>query len=128
MPHGAHASLYLAGIGDSAQGGGCHVAVLEGRNEISALRRIVAEPMQELREAPLGRVHSAAPLNGLESFAVRRFGDLRGFTLCAVITPKIVLIQWSEIPADGDHRGARGIDGERLHLIARDAGFLDCLA
>ena len=43
---------------------------------VGALVRIVAQPVQQLGEAPLVRVDAAAPLDGLEVFGVGERGDL----------------------------------------------------
>ncbi len=81
MAHGADAALDLLRIGDAAEGGGDHVAVLEGGGEGGALVGVVAQPVQELGEAPLVRVDAAAPLDGFEVLAVGERGDLLRFFL-----------------------------------------------
>src|SRR4029077_12523661 len=68
VAHGANAALHAAGIGDSAKGGGDHVAVLERAGEFLALFWIVTQPVEKLGKSPLGGVDSAAPLDGLELF------------------------------------------------------------
>ena len=64
--------LTLIRVGDAAERGGDHVAVLEGGGELGALVGVVAEPVQELGEAPLVRVDAAAPLDGFEVCARAR--------------------------------------------------------
>ena len=66
VAHGADAAFHAAGIGDAAQRGRDHVAVLEGADELRALVWIVAQPVQQLGESPFGGVDAAAPLDGLE--------------------------------------------------------------
>ena len=54
------------GIRDAAEDGGEHVAMLQRGGELGALLGIVAEPVEQLGEAPFGGVDAAAPLDGGE--------------------------------------------------------------
>ena len=102
--------------------------MLKGGNKLRAFFRIVAQPVQQLREAPFGRIHSAAPLNRRKLFAMRRFRDLRGFSFGTVIAPKIIFVERLKIFPNGNHRRTGGVHGQRLHLIAGYARFPHCLA
>ena len=91
VTHGADAALRPVGIGDAAQRGRNHVAVLERGGELSSLFRIVAQPMQQLGKAPLMRIDTAAPLNGFEVFFVRQRRDLLRLRGGAMVAPEVVL-------------------------------------
>ena len=106
------------GICDSAQRGRDHVAVLESARKFLALLRIVPQPVQQLRESPLGRVHASAPLDGLQFLAVREFCNLGGFLFCAVIAPQVVVVKRRKICSNWNHAGARGVESNRLDAIA----------
>jgi hypothetical protein len=67
--------------------------MFERARKSRALFRIVPQPVQQLRESPFRRIHSTAPLNGLELLAVRTFGNFLRFLLGAVIAPQVVVIQ-----------------------------------
>ena len=56
----------VRGIGDAAQHGRDHVAMFERGGEAVALVGIVAQPVQQFREAPLGGVDAAAPFDGFQ--------------------------------------------------------------
>ena len=56
------------------------------------------------------------------------FRDLRRFSLGAVIAPQIILTERLHFLINRDDRRACGIEGDRLHLIAWDAGFFHRLA
>ena len=128
MAHGADAALYFFRIGDAAQRGRHHVAVLEGGNEFRSLAGIVAQPVQQLGKSPLRRIHAAAPLDRFQPFAVSGFGDLRRLALGAMVAPQVVLAERLHVFADRNHRRAGGIERNGLDLIAADAGFLHRLA
>ena len=83
----------LAGIGDAGEGRGDHVAVLEGGDEAVALVGVVAEPVEQLGEAPLVRVDVAAPVDGFEVFGKGELGDLAGLLVGAVIAPEVVVVE-----------------------------------
>ena len=88
----------------------------------------MAKPMEELREAPLGRINATAPIDRGELLAVRDRGDFRGFGFGAVIAPQIIVIERLEIFADGNDGGASGVQGEGENLIGGNPGFPDDLA
>ena len=89
---------------------------------------MVAEPVQQLGKSPLRRVDATAPLDGFQTLAPSRFGDLGGFPLRSVVTPQVILTQRLEIFAHRNHRGTGGIERDRLYLAAWDAGGLQDLA
>jgi hypothetical protein len=128
VAHGADAALDEAGIGYAAEGGGDHVAVLEGGGELRALVRVVAEPVEELGESPLVGVDAAAPLDGLEVLLVGEGGDLAGFGLGAVIAPEVVVAEGLHAGIDGDDAGAGGVEGDGGNFIPGDAGSFEGVA
>jgi len=75
--------------------------VLKGRREAAALPGIVAQPVQELGKAPLGRVDAAAPVDGFEAPFTGRGGDLAGFLPRAMIAPEIVVVDGLEMRITG---------------------------
>src|SRR5260370_17148785 len=99
------------------------MAVFEGRDELSALRGIMAKPMEEFREAPLRRVDAATPVDSGELFAVRGRGDFRGFGFGAVIAPQIIVIEGLEIFADGNNGGTVGVESDGENLIGGTPSF-----
>src|SRR5215471_11983065 len=92
MSHGAVAARRLVRIRDSAYRRREHVAMLEGSYETAALFRIVAQPVEELRESPFGGIRSSAPVNRFQPEAPRGLGDKSGLARGAVIAPKIVIV------------------------------------
>ncbi len=72
---------------DAAQRGRHHVAVLKSGDKASALFRIVAQPMQQLRESPLMRIDAAAPIDAFKAQRVCLGGDLFGLGKGAMIAP-----------------------------------------
>ena len=64
-----------AGSRDAAEHGRHHVAVFQRGHNPLALLGIVAQPVQQLGEAPLGGVDAAAPVDGREAARVRGGGD-----------------------------------------------------
>jgi hypothetical protein len=93
VAHGADAARRLARIGDAAQHRGHHVAMLQRRDHLRALAGIVPQPVQQLRESPLGRVHAAAPFERFQFPGAPGRGDLGGFALGAMVAPQIVIVQ-----------------------------------
>ncbi len=118
VAHGANAALGLFRVGDAAEGCGDHVAVFEGSDEAVALVGVVAQPVEELGEAPLVGVDAAAPLDGFEVLAVGELGDLLCFFLGAVVAPEVVVVEWLEIFADGEDAGAGGVERYGFDLLA----------
>src|SRR5690242_8233501 len=53
VPHGADRPRGFRGIIDSAKNGGNVIAMFESAGELRTFFRIVAKPMQQLRETPL---------------------------------------------------------------------------
>ena len=121
MSHGADTAFHAAGIGDAAQRGRDHVAVLEGADELRTLVWIVAQPVQQLGESPFGGVHAAAPLDGLEFVSAREFRDERGFLLGAVIAPQVVVVEGDHAFADRDDAGSSRVERNGFDPIAGDA-------
>ena len=72
VAHGADAALdeLRAGMPQSVAATMSQCSKAEAN--LVALVRIVAQPMEQLGEAPLVRVDAAAPVDGFELFAVRR--------------------------------------------------------
>src|SRR5215469_14536463 len=92
MPHRADAARRLLRIRDSAKRRRKHVAMLERGYETCALFRIVAQPVEQLRESPFGGICSSAPVNRFQPEASRGLGDKSGLARGAVIAPKIVIV------------------------------------
>ena len=128
VAHGADAAADFGGVGYAGQGGGDHVAVLEGGGEAVSFIGVVAEPVEELGEAPLVRVDAAAPLDGFEAFGVGEFGDLAGFVVGAVIAPEIVVVDGLKGGVDGNDAGACGVECYGGDVVAVDVVFGDDLA
>ena len=82
MAHGADGAADEGGVGDAAEGGGNHVAVLEGGGQLVALVGVMAEPVKELGESPLVGVDAAAPFNAFEAEGVRLGGCLLYTSRC----------------------------------------------
>ena len=108
VAHGAGATRRGGWIGDATQRGGDPVAVLEGRDELGAAVLMVAKPVQDLGEAPFGRVRAAAPRKSGETGA--RNGGC--FAPRAVVAPKIEVVERLEVPAHWHDSRACGVDGE----------------
>ena len=128
VAHGADAALDVIGRGDAGEGGGDHVAVLEGGGEAVAFVGVVAEPVEELGEAPLVGVDVAAPLDGFEVLGAGEFGDLAGLFEGAVVAPEVVVVEGLELGVDGDDGGACGVEGEGDDVFAVDLGVGEDLA
>ena len=128
MPHGAGAALDSSRGGDAAERGGNHIAVLKGGGEVVSLVRVVAQPVQQLGEAPLMRIDAAAPCDGLEVLLVRERGDFRGFVLCAVIAPEIVVIERLHRGVDEDDARSGGVESDGFDAVAVDTGLRESVA
>ena len=128
MTHGAHAALCLTGIGDSGERRGDHVAVLERSCEFCALLGIMAQPVEELGEAPLVRVDASAPLDGFEIFRVGERCDLLRFFFCAVIAPEVVVVERFEVGVDGNYARSGSVKSDSFNLRAVDFGLGDGFA
>ena len=102
MAHRADRPRSLRWIGDAAKHCRGHVAMFERRDKTLALLRIVAKPMQKFREAPLGGIDAAAPLDHFELFAVRDLGDLRCFSPRAMVAPQIIIAEGFEVFTHGN--------------------------
>ena len=76
-PIRADAALHLLRVSNAAERSRDHVAVFERTGKLRALVRIVPQEVQQLGEAPLVRIHAAAPLNCFQLFRMGKFGDLR---------------------------------------------------
>ena len=116
--------LTLAGIGDAAERGGHHVAVLEGGGELGALIGVVAQPVEQLGEAPFVGVDAAAPVDGFEAVVVGGRGDLLGFGFGAMVAPEVVVVERLQVCVDRDDAGAGGIEGDGRNVFpVMPAGF-----
>ena len=127
VPHRANAALRFARIGYAAERGRDHVAVLEGAREFAALNRIVAQPMQQLRESPLRGIHAAAPANRFQSLAVGQFRDFRSLGLRAVVAPQIIVVERRHLRIHRHDRRSRRVQRDRFHVFAPYSRFLQSL-
>ena len=84
--------------------------MFKGGDEVTARFGIMAQPMQQLGEAPFRGIHSAAPTDRFQTELVGFPCNLEGFLQGAVITPEIVFIQRLEIRADRNHTRTRGVE------------------
>ena len=125
MAHGADAAGGLGGVGDAAEGGGGHVAVLEGAGDGGAFGWVVAEEVEEFGPAPFAGVGAAAPVDGGEFGLVGGLGDLGGFAPGAVVAPEVVIVDGLHVFVDGYDAGAGGVDGQGFDGMAVDVGFGD---
>ena len=81
--------------------GGDHVAVLERGDEAVALVGIVPQPVQQLRESPLGGVDAAAPLDGFEARRACAVSVIwAASSPGAVVAPEVVIVERLELLAD----------------------------
>ena len=97
--------------------------MFERGGEAVAVAGIVAEPVEELGEAPLVGVDVAAPVNGLEVFGEGELGDLAGFFVGAVIAPEVVVVDGLEVGVDGDDAGAGGVERDGGDVVTVDVVF-----
>ena len=112
VPHRANRTRHRIGIGDAAQHGRDHVAVLERGHERSAFGRMVTHPVEELGETPLRRIHTAAGLDRGQLLFVRHAGNEGRLVLRPVVAPEVVIIERHESLPNRDHGRARGVEGE----------------
>ncbi len=126
VPHGADAAWHLAGVGDPAEDRGDHVAVLEGGGEARALVGVVAQPVEELGEAPLRRVGPAAPFDRRLAALVRHLGDARRLVLGAVVAPEVVVVERLHLVVDRDDGRAGGVEGDGADFLPLDPRRLEC--
>ena len=126
MPHGANAARRVGDVVDTAQHGSHVVTMLEGGDELVALIRIVAQPVQKLGKTPFGGVGSAAPLNGQQTGLMRFVCNFSCFTPGTVVTPEIVIIQRLQILADRNDAGPGGIQRQGLNGRTRNTSRLNC--
>src|ERR1039458_4373900 len=96
--------------------------MFQGGAELAALGGVVAEPMEELREAPLGGIYPAAPFDGREARAMGGLRDERGFAPRAMVAPEIIIVNRLEVAVDGNDARPCGIDGDGLDGFTRDLG------
>src|SRR5690242_9356234 len=99
--------------------------MFEGRGKLRTLLGIVAQPVQQLGKAPLRRIHTAAPLNDLESLAMRDLGDFGGFPFCAMVAPQVIVAQRLHVLAHWNDRRACSVESNRLYLLSRNAALFD---
>ena len=125
VAHGADAAWDGGRIGDAAQGGRHHVAVFQGGGKSDAFIGIVAQPVEQLGEAPLGRVDAAAPVDGLQPALAGQRGDRGSLLPGAVIAPEVVVVERLEAFVDRDHARPGGIEGDGIDRAAVDAGLGD---
>ena len=99
--------------------------MLESRRKLTALLRIVTQPVQQLGESPFVRVHAAAPLDRLEVLLVRERRDLLSLGFSPMIAPQVVLVQRLHAIVHRDDAGACGIEGDGSNLVPMNSGRLD---
>ena len=97
--------------------------MFERRGETRALFGIVAQPVKQLREAPLVRVDAAAPVNGFKRFGVGQRGDLLSFLMGAMIAPEHVVVERLHLIVHRNDAGAGSVQGERDDIL-RNRGSL----
>ncbi len=94
--------------------------MFEGARQLTALLRVVAQPVQQLGESPLMGVDPAAPFDRFQMLRVGQLGNLLRLTLSAMVAPQIVVIERLHAGVDRDHARAGRIERHRLDLLARD--------
>ena len=92
--------------------------MLGGRNELTALSRIVAQPVQQLGETPLGRIHTAARAYRRQVHRMCDLGDPRCFRRRAMIAPEVVVIERNEILAEWNDSRPGRVERQRLDIGA----------
>ncbi len=127
VAHGAGRARHLIDVRDPAQHRRNHVAVFEDGDQLTALVRVVPQPVQELRETPLRGVHAAAPFDRFQLSCVRRLGDQGRLTPGPVVAPQVVVIERPEALPQRDDAGTRGVQRDGLHLAAVHAGRCESL-
>ena len=93
-----------------------------------ALVRISAQPVQQLREPPLGRVHAPAPCERFQILRAAGSGDLGGFALGAMVAPQIVIVQRPKALAHRNDARSGSVERQRRELPAVHARRLQRLA
>ncbi len=94
--------------------------MFERGGETVSLVGIVPQPVQELGEAPLGRVDAAAPVDRCQAARVGCGCDLGGLFPCAVVAPEVVIVDGLEVLVDRNDAGAGGVEGDRFDGRAVD--------
>ena len=94
--------------------------MFEGGDEARSFFRIVAQPVEELCEAPFGGIDTAAPIDRRDMHFARDSGNLRGFFPRAMVAPEIVVVERHQIFADGDYARAGGVEGDCRYVISLD--------
>ena len=85
-----------------------------------ALVGIVAQPVQQLGEAPLGRVDAAAPVDRFEVLAARAAAVIScGFVLGAMVAPEVVVVERLQVCVHRDDARAGGVERDALRSLAR---------
>ena len=128
MAHGADAARHLCRIGDAAQHRRHQIAVFQGSRHARALLRIIAQPVQQLGEAPFGGVNAAAPVESFQIAARAGVGDCARLGLGAVVAPEVIIVERIEVGVYGNHGGTGRIERDRLNVFAAHAGRGDRLA
>ncbi len=118
MSHGANAARDLVQVLDSAQHRRRHIAMLQRRRHAPALIGIISQPVQQLRESPLGRICAPAPPDRFQPAAPRRLRDERRFFPRPVIAPQVIIVQRLQSLAHRNHARPGGVNRDRLYRIA----------
>ncbi len=95
--------------------------MLQRRGKALALFRIVAQPVKQLGEAPLGGVNATAPVDGGEALGVRRGGNFGSFFPRAVVAPEIVIVDGVELGINWNHARAGGVERHGFDGVAVNA-------
>jgi hypothetical protein len=82
----------------------------------AALVGVVAQPVEQFRKAPLRRIRSAAPIDGLKLLLLSRPGDERRFPPGPVIAPQIIFAERLEPSANRNDARTGRVDGQRRDL------------
>src|SRR5215469_4112734 len=81
--------------------------------------------MQQLSESPFMGINAATPFNRFETLRVCEGRDLLSFGFRAVVTPKVIVIEWLEILTYWNNTRASGIERDCSNGLSIDTGFAE---
>src|ERR1700679_703286 len=110
VSHGTDTSWDQCRIGNANQSSRNHVAVLQCGGKTFPLLWIVAQPEEELREAPFVRVGSPAPLDRFDIFCMGQLRNLAGFLESAMVAPEKIVIERLQVRINRDHARSCGVE------------------
>src|SRR6266545_3151719 len=96
--------------------------MLERGGHLPALFGIVAQPVEQLGESPLGGVDAAAPAQRFELLRTARVGDLTRFALGAMVAPEVIVVQRLEPFVHGDDARAGGVERDSPDVFSLHTG------